>query len=117
MAYLVNNQPLFDTVKKLVAGSNPDLQDLEDSTIEDALNAIESMVATYTRDRHVTRTGTFKRGIESVIITATARLLANPGQVAVQFSAGSLSVRKGAGFTGFTLGEQMTLDRYRKRGI
>lgn len=114
---IFTHNPIVDTVRILAAESSPGVSELEDSTIEDALNVVESMVATYTRDRHVTRTGTFKRGIESVIITATARLLANPGQVAVQFSAGSLSVRKGAGFTGFTLGEQMTLDRYRKRGI
>lgn len=49
--------------------------------------------------------------LEAVIVTASARLLANPEQVSTQV--GSVSVR--GGFSGFNLAELATLNRYRKR--
>lgn len=87
------------------------------TSVEQAVAIVTPMVAAYCRDKHVTKAGAYKAGIAEVIVTASARLAANPGQIALQITAGSMSVRKGAGFTGFTLGELAVLDRYRKRAI
>ncbi len=49
--------------------------------------------------------------ITAVITTATARLVANPEQIAT--TTGSVAVN--GGFTGWTLAELFVLNRYRKR--
>jgi hypothetical protein len=49
--------------------------------------------------------------IAAVIVTAAARLVANPEQLASDV--GTVSTRNG--FSGFTLTEQIVLNRYRKR--
>ncbi|WP_454175250.1 hypothetical protein [Gordonia sputi] len=49
--------------------------------------------------------------IAAVITTATARLVANPEQIAT--TTGSVAVN--GGFTGWTLGERFALDRYRRK--
>lgn len=49
--------------------------------------------------------------LEAVIVTATARLLANPEQIAT----GVGSVQIHGGFKGFNLAELAVLNRYRKR--
>lgn len=49
----------------------------------------------------------------SVILTAAARLIAHPRQVDLSESVGPQSVSFRNGFQGFTLGERITLDRYR----
>jgi hypothetical protein len=52
--------------------------------------------------------------IRAVILTASARLLTNAAQVESE-TMGPFTVQYGSGFQGFTIGEQMTLNRYRKR--
>lgn len=49
----------------------------------------------------------------SVILTAAARLIAHPRQIDMSESVGPQSASLRAGFQGFTLGERITLDRYR----
>lgn len=49
--------------------------------------------------------------IAAVIVTATARLVANPEQIASEF--GSVSMR--GGWQGWNLAEQIVLNRYRVR--
>lgn len=51
--------------------------------------------------------------INAVLVTATARLMANPDQVA--YRAGDVSFQ--GGFTGWSLAEQAVLNRYRKRAL
>lgn len=80
-----------------------------------AVDTASALIAAYTRDRHVTRTGDPRPGVSAVALTAAARIAANPGQITKQDTAGSFSTRRGAGFSGFTLGEQAVLNRYRKR--
>lgn len=53
--------------------------------------------------------------IAAVIITATARLLANPNQLAADTTAGPYSTSVRGGFTGWTLAELFVLNRYRRR--
>jgi hypothetical protein len=49
----------------------------------------------------------------SVILTAAARLAAHPRQIGLSEAVGPESVDFRAGWYGFTLGERITLDRYR----
>lgn len=66
--------------------------------------------------RAYTRGGGFDLGfplddVAAVIVTATARLLANPEQIAHTIS----DVTINGGFTGWSLAETFVLNRYRKR--
>jgi hypothetical protein len=53
--------------------------------------------------------------ISAVIITASARLAANPKQLSNADAAGPFSTNVVGGFTGWTLAEQFVLNRYRVR--
>ena len=75
---------------------------------------ITAMARGYTRDRGF-ENGEPADDLAAVIVTATARLLANPDQVPNDLTAGSFSKRTYAGFTGWSLAETFILDRYRKR--
>ena len=73
-------------------------------------NVVTQMARAYTRD------GGFADGvpnaeIAAVIVAAAARLVANPEQIPT--TVGTLSVR--GGFSGWTLAERLTLNRYRKQ--
>ena len=80
-----------------------------------ALDSASALVAAYCRDNHVTRNGDTRPGVDTVILTSAARILANPGQVTMRDQAGSFSRHRGQGFSGFTLAELGVLNRYRKR--
>lgn len=82
---------------------------------EQALTAAHGLIDGYTRGRYRDAEGHYRPGIQAVVLTVAARLLANPGQVSTRVSAGTLTVSRGPGFQGFTLAEQTTLNRYRKR--
>lgn len=51
--------------------------------------------------------------IASVIVTSAARLVAHPRQIGMAETLGPQSAAFREGFAGFTLGERITLDRYR----
>lgn len=51
--------------------------------------------------------------IAAVVLTVTARMLANPEGIDLQIG----EVRMGAGFQGYSLGELATLHRYRVRAL
>ena len=70
---------------------------------------ITAMARAYTRDNGFTPDPA--DDIAAVITTATARLVANPEQIAT--TTGSVAVN--GGFTGWTLAELFVLNRYRKR--
>jgi hypothetical protein len=55
--------------------------------------------------------------INAVIITAAARLAANPRQLSHTSTAGVFSDNVVGGFTGWTLAEQFVLNRYRRRAM
>lgn len=78
-----------------------------------ALTAAEGLVGAYTRGRHK-RDGDYREGVEAVVLTVAARILANPEQIQVREQVGPYSFLKGEGFSGFTLVERAVLDRYRK---
>lgn len=80
-----------------------------------AIEGAGAMVAAYCRGRHVDRLGNPRPGVSAVVITAAARIAANPGQVSRTDRAGNFTRIRGEGFSGFTLAEQQVLNRYRKR--
>ena len=53
--------------------------------------------------------------LESVIITAAARLMTTPGQVPVDLGAGDFSQSLRGSFTGWSTAELAVLNRYRRR--
>ncbi|OKH81171.1 hypothetical protein EB75_17790 [Mycobacterium sp. ST-F2] len=71
---------------------------------------ITALARSYTRGRGFAGTDPAE-DIAAVIVTATARLVANPEQLAADF--GSVSLR--AGWQGWNLAEQIVLNRYRVR--
>jgi len=71
---------------------------------------ITAMARAYTRDRGFLGTEPFE-DVAAVIVTAAARLVANPEQV--PNTSGPFSVA--GGFTGWSLAELFVLNRYRKR--
>lgn len=84
---------------------------------QQAIAATHGLIDGYTRGRYRDQHGHYRPGIQAVVLTVAARLLANPGQVTTRVQAGTLTVSKGPGFQGFTLAEQLTLNRYRKRSV
>ena len=78
---------------------------------EEHVAILTAMARAYTRDRGFATTGEPLDDVAAVIITATARLLANPGQIGN--TAGPFTVA--GGFTGWSLAETFVLNRYRKR--
>lgn len=76
----------------------------------EALPVITAMARAYTRGRGFTN-GEPTEDLGAVLISATARLMANPEQT--RQTAGPFQVD--AGFTGWTLPEQFVLNRYRRR--
>jgi hypothetical protein len=55
--------------------------------------------------------------IGAVIVTAAARLAANPQQLSRTNTTGPFSENVVGGFSGWTLAEQFVLNRYRKRAM
>lgn len=81
-----------------------------------ALMMAEGLVDAYCRGRHK-RHGLPRPGVEEVIISVAARILANPEQISVREEVGPYNYYRGPGFSGFTLVELSVLNRYRKRAI
>lgn len=74
------------------------------------LNVVSVMAHAYTRGRGFIGVSPAE-DIAAVIITATARLVANPEQLDIR--AGEVSVK--GSFSGWTLAESFVLNRYRKK--
>lgn len=74
----------------------------------EALPIVTAMARAYTRGRGFIGNEP-NAEIAAVLVTATARMLANPGQIA--YTVGG--VQMGAGFQGWSLAETFVLSRYR----
>ncbi|HIW29786.1 MAG TPA: hypothetical protein H9987_07210 [Candidatus Luteococcus avicola] len=81
------------------------------ATAQETLPIVTALARSYTRDRGFTGTEPAE-DLAAVIVTATARLMANPDQL--QNSVGDVSV---AGWQGWTLAELFVLNRYRVRSL
>ena len=75
------------------------------------------MARGYTRGAGFNSDGTPAPDIRAVILLATARLHAHPGQVRYSEARGPESVSFYDGFSGWTVGELAVLDRYRVRAL
>lgn len=78
------------------------------------IGIVTSMAAAYTRDMGFIA-GVPNSAIRSVILTASARLLSNARGLLIDEAKGPESVSYRSAFTGWTLAERLTLDRYRKK--
>ena len=78
------------------------------------LQVVTSMARAYTRDAGFTD-GTPNDEIRAVILTAAARLLSNPRGLLMDETVGPESVSYRSAFTGWTVAELFTLNRYRAR--
>lgn len=103
-----------------MAVTNTDLvkwlgQDTADTTLmAQALQAVtmaSAMCDAYCRGAHLKASGATRPGVDAVILMASARMLANPE--GLRYATGVVSFQDA--FSGFTLAEQMVLNRYRKR--
>jgi hypothetical protein len=81
---------------------------------ESALPIVTAMVKAYVRGGPGWEPN---EELEAVIVTATARLVTNPGQVSLDQTAGAFSQSLRGGFAGWTLAELAVLNRYRKRAM
>lgn len=75
---------------------------------------ITAMAQGYTRGRGF-ESDVLPDDLAAVIVTAAARLVANPEQLPKDLSAGAFSQRTYAGFKGWSLAETFILNRYRQR--
>jgi hypothetical protein len=74
---------------------------------------VTAMARAYTRGKGFDENGDPLDDVAAVIVTATARLMANPDQIARTTGPFSYS----GGFTGWSLAETFVLNRYRKRSL
>ena len=90
------------------------LGNLQGRDAHETISIVAQHAHAYTRGNGFdAETGNPNDHIAAVILTATARLLANPSQVASK-SIGGLGMNYRP-FQGFTVGEQLVLNRYRQR--
>jgi hypothetical protein len=75
------------------------------------LQIITAMAQAYTRGNGFSEQGEPNDDLAAVLVTATARLMANPDQT--NYRAGSVSYQ--SHFQGWTLAETFVLNRYRRK--
>ncbi|KUI43911.1 hypothetical protein AU197_21135 [Mycobacterium sp. IS-1590] len=105
---------MVDAEQVLLFLGRPDDTSVEGSA-EQAIPVITTMVKAYTRGNGFDVLGEPNEELEAVIVTATARLVTNPGQLAHDQAAGPFTQSLRGGFTGWTLAELAVLNRYRRR--
>ena len=76
-----------------------------------AITAASAMIDAYCRGAHLKASGATRPGVDAVVLMASARMLANPE--GLRYSTGVVTFNDA--FAGFTLAEQMVLNRYRRR--
>ena len=101
----------------------PDVQDVQDlidtdpaptnAQVSQALNAVTNLAKSHTRGIGFDANGVPNDEISVVIVLATARLLRNPSGLPVREQYGAIVIDYRGGFQGWTLAEQVALDRYR----
>ncbi|MCK8644396.1 hypothetical protein [Mycobacterium colombiense] len=87
-----------------------------DAQVTQALAAVTNVAHAYTRGQGFSDDGPNEE-IASVVVLATARLLRNPSQLPVREQYGAIVVDYRGGFTGWTLTERETLNRYRAQAV
>lgn len=84
------------------------------ATAEQAIPIVTVMVKAYVRGR-----GDWEPNdeLEAVIVTASARMVSNPGQLPIDLTTGAFGQSIRGAFQGWTLAELFVLNRYRKRAM
>lgn len=80
------------------------------------LSIVSAMVSEYTRGQGFTN-DVPTDGLRAVILSASARLLANPRGLMLDETVGPESVSYRSAFTGWTVAEAYVLNGYRKRAM
>jgi hypothetical protein len=111
----MNVPPEVEDLTALLYGDSGTAVDSEQGA--EILAAVTQLANAYTRGVGFTD-GTPNADISAVILTASARLLAHPRQVAVEETVGpdSAAFRSG-GFTGWSVLETIVLNRYRVTAV
>lgn len=112
MPIIVESEPVptgEDVARFLGQGDNTRLVALA----QEHVTAITLLAKAYTRGRGFTEGGEPASDVAAVIVTATARLVTNPSQIAQ--TNGPFTVN--GGFRGWSLAELSVLDRYRRRAM
>ena len=76
---------------------------------------VKAMAKAYTRGKGFTAAGEPSEDVAAVILSASARLLADTSQIISQQSMGPFAVQFRAGFDGWSVAESYCLNRYRER--
>jgi hypothetical protein len=84
------------------------------ATAEQAIPIVTVMVRAYVRGD---TTWDSNEELDAVIVTATARMVSNPGQLPIDVTAGQFTQSVRGAFQGWTLAELVVLNRYRKRAL
>lgn len=82
-----------------------------------ALEVASAMAVAYTRGAGKLPNGMWREGVGEVVLSAAARIVANPSGIQWRNQAGDFSAMRSSGFNGFTLAEQFVLNRYRKTSV
>jgi hypothetical protein len=106
----VNPPPQVSDLTALLYGDAGQTVDSQQGT--QVLATVTQLANAYTRGVGFAA-GTPNADISAVILTAAARLLAHPRQLAVDETVGPDSASFHAGFTGWSLLESIVLNRYR----
>jgi hypothetical protein len=93
-----------------------DVEALTGGDVATVVPIVSALAKGYTRGRGFDGV-TPNKDVAAVIVTASARLAANTGQLPVDQATGPFSRRVRDAFQGWTLAETFVLNRYRKRAL
>jgi len=106
---------LAEDVVKLLKRSKCGEPAADDAAVGVAVEQVLALAKAYTRGRGFAGDGP-NADISAVVVTAAARLVANPRQIGVELPSGpSATIAYRGGFTGWSLAELAALNRYRVR--
>ena len=110
----MNVPPEVSDLTALLYGDSGQTVDSEQGA--EVLATVTQLASAYTRAQGFSD-GVPNADISAVILTASARLLAHPRQLAVDETVGPDSASFRGGFSGWTVLEGIVLDRYRVRAV
>ncbi len=110
----MNTPPQVSDLTNLLYGDSGQTVDATQGA--EVLSAVGQLANAYTRGVGWTD-GVPNADISSVILTASARLLAHPRQLAVDETVGPDSASFRGGFTGWSVLETIVLNRYRVTAV
>lgn len=107
----------FDTVYCRLGVNTWDWDGTDNQAAEQVVKPIYFMVKAYTRGEGFNADGVPGEDLTWIIVNASKRLQANPSQLSYSESEGPASVFFRNAFEGFTTGELIVLNTYRKRAL